>query len=162
METKAFMKRAVIGCVVAFALACGGTTTPEPSPDAEACEHLKEGPATSVTAAAMNGPAVSNDHRRYDVTLAETNGQRGGQVTFAAAEQADHAFFLGKDIPVAFASASGGAIEPESVVKSSTECAEIKAKYIVPLEVGTYTLTFGPTTETTVGVVVEETALAHE
>lgn len=162
METKAFLKHTVIGSVVAFALACGGTTTPEPSPDAEACEHLKEGPATPVTAAATNGPAVSNDHRRYDVTLAETGGQRGGQVTFAATEQSDYVFFLGKDIPVTFANASGGAVEVESVEKSSTECTEIKAKHTVPLDVGTYTLTFGPTTETTVGVVIEETAHANE
>lgn len=159
MDAMKSLKHLMVGTLVSLALACGGVE-PGPSPDAELCEHLQEGPATAVTAAASNGPAVSNDHRRYDVTLAASGGQYGGQVSFAVASQGEFMFALNKDVPVAFANAGGGTVAPELVEKSSTECTDIKAKYLVPLDVGTYTLTFGPTAETTVGMVIEETAHA--
>lgn len=154
------MKTKLLIAAVAGSLlftACGAG---EPDPDAEFCEHLQEGPASAVTAATMSPPAIAADHTRYDVTLTDVTGGKGGQVTFAADEATDFIFAFNKDVPVAFKKSDGTAITPEETVKTSTGCTDIAAKYTVPLEVGTVTLDFGPTTETQVGIVVEEGA--HE
>lgn len=144
-----------------FTLISAGCGAPEAhNPDVEACEHLREGPAAALTAATMNPPPVSNDHKRYAIALVEVTGGKGGSVTFAAAEETDFIFVLNKAVPVAFKDGSGAAVTPESTETSSTRCAEIKAKHTVPLKVGTYTLDLGPTTEIEVGVVIEEAA--HE
>src|SRR3712207_8753985 len=38
----------------------------------------------------------------------------------------------------------------EESAKSSTECTNVKGRYVAPLQVGTYTLTFGPTSASSV------------
>ena len=152
----------ILAVALAFS-ACGSEDDP-PSIDAEGCEHLQEGPAVPVTAtaAATGAPAISNDHQRYDVTLTDVAGGKGGAVSFAAAEATDYVFFLSAGVPVRFRSAAGAEVAPESSVASSSECAEIKARIVVPLTVGTYTLELGPTPETLVGIVVEEAEHAEE
>lgn len=148
----------VLFLTVAAATGCGHE---DENPDVEGCEHLKEGPASAVTAAATatGAMAIAADHKRYDVSLVDVTGGKGGVVTFAAAKEEDYIFFLSADVPVKF-SAGGMAIAPESMAKSSPTCAEIKARYVVPLKVGTTQLDLGPTTQTSVGIVVE--AAAHE
>jgi hypothetical protein len=140
----------------ALLAACGGGE----AADVEACEHLKEGPASSVTASATtNGaPAVSNDHRRYDVALVDITGGKGGTVTFAAAEAVDYILFTSADVPVAIKDANGMTVAAEASAKNSSECTEVKGRHTVPMKVGTHTLTFGPTTETSISVVIEEAA----
>lgn len=155
------MKKFLATCLISTALLVG-CSGEEESADTEACEHLQSGPAAAVTAtpAASGAPAVSNDHKRYDVTLAAMNGQRGGSVTFAASEATDYVFFLGADVPFSVANASGQAVAIEESAKSSSECGEIKGRHVVPLTVGTFTLSFGPSSLTSVSLVVEEAA--HE
>ena len=146
----------------ALLVACGDEEAEETA-DTEACEHLKEGPASAVTAAATGaGPAVSNDHRRYDIALVDVTGGKGGSVSFAAAEGIDYILFTGADVPVTVKNSGGTAVNPEASVKSSTECTEIKGRHTFPLSVGTYTLTFGPTTLTSVQLVIEEAGNDHE
>jgi hypothetical protein len=134
------------------------------NPDVEGCEHLKEGPASSITASATaNGaPAVKNDHRRYDITLVDVTGGKGGSVSFAAAEESDYIIFTSADVPVSIQDANGQAVAIEASAKSSTECVEIKGRHTVPMKVGTHTITFGPTTLTSVSVVIEEAAHGHD
>ncbi|XXF75607.1 hypothetical protein P2318_21410 [Myxococcaceae bacterium GXIMD 01537] len=155
------MKKLLSACLLSTAL-LAGCASDEENIDDEGCEHLKNGPGQSVTATATatGAPAVSNDHKRYDIQLVDVGGQKGGTVTFAAAEATDFAFFLGSDVPFKVANSSGQAVQPEESVTSSEVCTDIKGRHIVPLSVGTYTLTFGPTSATSVSVVVEEAA--HE
>lgn len=155
------MKKLLAACLLSTALLVG-CSGEEESADTEGCEHLQNGPAATVTASATatGAPAVNNDHKRYDVTLVDVSGQKGGSVTFAASEAADYVFFLGANVGFSVANANGQAVAIEESATSSSECTEVKGRHVVPLSVGTYTLTFGPTSATSVSVVVEEAA--HE
>lgn len=154
------MKRKLFAAVVLSAglvFGCGGD---EESVDVEGCEHLQEGPASSVTATAATtgAPAVNSDHKRYDVSLVDVTGGKGGSVSFAAAEEGDYVIFTSADVPVAVKDANGAAVAIEASVKSSAECTEIKGRHTVPMKVGTHTLTFGPTTQSSVSIVIEPEA----
>ena len=153
-------KKLLSTCLLSTALLFGCGEAPEA--DVEGCEHLQEGPATPVTAttAGTGAPAVSNDHKRYDITLVDVSGGKGGAVSFAAGEAGDYILFLGADVPMKVTDSAGGTVTFEESAQSSTVCSEVKGRYVVPLEVGTYALTFGPTTESAVSLVIEEAA--HE
>lgn len=43
-----------------------------------------------------------------------------------------------------------------------SECSEIKRRHMFVLSVGTYNITFGPTTESSVSLVIVEAAQGHE
>jgi hypothetical protein len=140
------------------ALACGGDDTEDFNIDEEGCEHLIEGPSTPVTGAPGTGgaPDVSTEHNRFDVTLAgETAGPFTGTVSYAAADAGDHVIFLGQDVPVALEDGDGAAIDIEESATGSPECGEIRGRHVVELAVGTAFITFGPTAETLVQVVIE-------
>jgi hypothetical protein len=153
----------IIGSVIS-ALALGCSEKHE-DPDAEGCEHLKQGPAATpaptAAATADAAPAVAADHQRYDVALIDVAGGKGGFVKYAASEAADYLFFLSADVPVEFLDGANATVAPEESATSSRACAEIRGRHLVPLEVGTYTLRLGPTTETSVSIVVEEAAHGH-
>jgi hypothetical protein len=146
--------------LLVLALAACPGTQPTETPDDEGCEHLQEGPAAAVTAAssATGAPAVSNDHKRYDVTL--TSGA-AGYVSFASSAAGDYIFFLDQAVPFAVQDPAGANVAIESSALTGAKCAEVKGRHVVPLGVGTYRLVLGPsTTVTKVGMVVEEDA-AH-
>lgn len=145
----------------ALFVACGGD---EETADTEGCEHLQEGPAVAVNASASssNAPAVSNDHRRYDIALTDVTGGKGGSVSFAASEGIDYVLFTSADVKVTVTNGSGTAITAEESVNSSSACTEVKGRHTFPLSVGTYTLTFGPTTATSVSLVIEESGSDHK
>jgi hypothetical protein len=132
--------------------------------DVEGCEHLKGGAASSVNAVASTSgaPAVSNDHRRYDITLTDVTGGKGGTVSFAAAKEAHYIIFTNADVPLAIKDANGQTVNAEESVKSSSECTEVKGRHVFPMKVGTHTITFGPTTQTSVSIVIEEEAGEHD
>lgn len=158
------MKKLLSACLLSSALlaGCGGEKN---EADVEGCEHLQEGPSAAVTAtaAASGAPAVSNDHKRYDITLpAGTGGNNTGSVSFAAGEASDYVFFLGADVPLKITNASGAAVAFEESATTSSACTQIKGRHVAPLQVGTYTLTFGPTTQSSVSLVIEETDHEHE
>ncbi|MCY0996093.1 hypothetical protein OWM54_02985 [Myxococcus sp. MISCRS1] len=141
--------------------ACGDDEPHEEDVDVEGCEHLAEGPSTAVNATLTGTPpSVSNDHRRYDISLVDGAGGRRGSVSFAAAEATDYVLYLSADVPVVITDASGAAVEIEESAKSSESCTDIKGRHVVPLSVGTFTFTFGPTTAASVNLVIEEAS--HE
>ncbi len=143
-----------------LAAGCGGDDEEEENPDVEGCEHLKEGPSTAVTATLTGTPpAVDDDHRRYDITLVSGTGGNTGSVSFAAAEATDYIIYTSADVGLLVKNASGATVEVEESAKSSSECTEIKGRHVVPMTVGTYTLTFGPSTASSVSIVIEH---AHE
>jgi FAD/FMN-containing dehydrogenase len=155
------MKKLFAACLLSTALLVG-CSGEEETADTEACEHLQNGPQSAVTAtaAAAGAPAVSNDHKRYDITLVDVTGGKGGSVSFASSEAAEYVFFLNADVPFKATDASGQTVAIEASATSSSECGDIKGRHIVPLGVGTYTLSFGPTSATSVSLVIEEEA--HE
>ncbi|QRK07726.1 hypothetical protein JQX13_48390 [Archangium violaceum] len=158
------MKKLLSACLLSSALLVGCGESNEV--DVEGCEHLAEGPAVAVTASASTSgtlPSVGNDHKRYDITLpAGTGGNYTGSVSFAAAEATDYVFFLGADVSLTVTSSSGQAVAFEESAKSSEQCGDIKGRYVAPLEVGTYTLTFGPASQSSVSLVIEESEHDHE
>lgn len=157
------MNRWIVRTLFVCALASGcGSETPPPGPDAEGCEHLREGPAVAVAAApaADGAPEIAANHRRYDVALTPVAAGNGGFVRYAAPEAGDYLFFLSADVAVQFLDAAGAPVAPEASAKSSTACVEVKGRHVVPLEVGPYAIQLGPTTHGAVSIVVEEAA--HE
>ena len=156
------MKKLLSACLLSSALlmGCGESH----GVDVEGCEHLKEGPSATVNASASTSgaPAVSDDHKRYDITLPAGTGGNIGSVSFAASEASQYALFLGADVPVKVTSSSGQEVAFESSAKSSSQCGEIKGRHVVPLQVGTYTLTLGPTSQSSVSLVIENAGAEHE
>ncbi len=157
------MKKLLSACLLSSALlaGCGGETN---EADVEGCEHLQEGPSAPVTATAStsSAPSVSNDHKRYDITLPAGSAGNGGSVSFASGKATDYVFFLNKGVTLKVTNASGQEVAFEESATASAQCTDIKGRHVAPLQVGTYTLTFGPTTETSVSLVIEETDHAHE
>lgn len=161
---------ALTGCpATSSAPAPAVSPSPTPSPTAtphntiaaetEGCEHLAGGPAAPVTAAALGqaGPEIKADHKRYDVTLIAGTGGNQGTVRFNNAEETEWSFFLNKDVPFVVRDGSGMSLPMLEHATSSTYCTDVKAHNVFLLGVGPATIEFGPTTESSVSVVVEET-----
>jgi len=129
--------------------------------DKEGCLLLQRGPASIVTAVAAgdDGPFVAYNGRRYDIRFVAISGGNGGRVRFRSEERGDFVLYLNKDIPLQILSTSGATVDIKATTTSSTECTEIHARHVAPFEVGSYTLSFGPTTDTSVGFVIEEAGL---
>jgi hypothetical protein len=142
---------------VALLVGCGEETI-----DSDACEHIQEGPASSITASAneTGAPLVSNDHRRYDLSLINGAEGKGGSISFAVAEANDYTLFLNGIVPVNLKDANGQRIEVVASGTGSSECSEIKRRHMFALAVGTYSITFGPAAEGSVSLVIVEAA--HE
>ncbi len=148
----------------------GSTVNPKPSAstvtlpeaDVEACEHMSEGPAIAVTAVADNAtpPDVSEGHKRYDIGLVADNAQYAGKVLYNSSEETDYVLFFDQDVSLDVRNADNQSVEIEASASSSVACGTIKARYVVPLGVGPFTLNLGPTAAATVSLVIEEAA--HE
>lgn len=120
----------------------------------EACEHLTDGPFVDVVASVDTPPDVSKGHTAYRVALVDVAGGKGGAVAYANATAGDVTIFLSRDVPVVVTGPDGSPIDAEDSLEGSA-CSAIAASHVFPLPVGTSTLTFGPTSETTVSVVIE-------
>jgi hypothetical protein len=144
---------------VSLLVGCG-----EASIDSDACEHIQEGPASPITASAneTGAPAVSTDHRRYDISLVDGTGGKGGSVSFAVAEANDYTLFLTGEVPVNLKDANGQRIEVTASGTGSSECSEIKRRHTFALAVGTHSITFGPTSAGSVSLVIVGAAHEHD
>ncbi|WNG28411.1 hypothetical protein F0U62_33685 [Cystobacter fuscus] len=158
------MKKLLSACLLSSALLVGCGGEPAEDTDAEGCEHLREGPAVPVTASASStgAPDVSEAHKRYDISLPAGTSGNTGSVSFKADAATDYIFFLGADVTLKLTTSSGQAVSFESSAKNSASCGDIKGRYVAPLEVGTYTLTFGPSSVSSVSLVIEESGHEHE
>ena len=162
--------RAVLGALAIFAATsitgCGDDHDDHDNhgPAEEACEHTKEGPFEDVTAtaAADGAPSATFAHTAVHITLvedADDNTKKSGYVTYNADEAAEFAFFLSVDVPMTITDANGAAVEIEESADVA-ECTEVAKQHNADLEIGTYTLKIGPTTESMISLVVEEAS--HE
>jgi hypothetical protein len=116
--------------------ACGDSHDDDPDPDAEACEHLQEGPFHDRTAGADaddSAPQIAADHAAYRVTIPAG----GGFVRFAAPAAGDHGFYLSEAVAVTFRDGAGTPIAPEETLTSIAACQEVAVKHVVELAVGT-------------------------
>lgn len=146
---------------LASVLGLAACTPAEEDPLAEPCEHAAEA-GTAVTAAVDGsaGPDVSATHTRFDVTLGAVEGGNGGTVSITVDESIHVLLYVGSDVPLTLQDASGN----EVVVGASeavTACAELAMMYNYSLGIGSYTITFGPTTETSVLLLTEHEAHDH-
>ena len=139
------------------------------TPEAEACEHLTEGPFEAITAVenplAPGPPNAAVEHTRVDISFVDITGSTpnteggdfGGTVAFEATEATEYLFFLSAAVPLSVFDATAGVFIPlENEVVGSELCSELATTHTYVLEVGTYLLTFGPTDLTEVGMVHEE------
>ena len=141
----------------AHADAAGGEAAAE-NVEAEGCEHLAEGPATALTAAAPGSaevPAVSDDHTRYDITVATADGVTAGVVEFASDAAGEHSLFFNTEVGLEVTGPDGAVVPVDHAHTSSTLCAEIKYWAIYDLDVGTYRLRLSPAQPGVVGLVIE-------
>lgn len=134
----------------------------EEDPIVEACEHMEDGPNATHLAAQMAPYAdVTAEHTRHDVTLIDDGGQNGGSVIFESGEAVDYLVFLDRDTPLAFFDASLASLPIEDSV-NVTSCDAVAVQKTVEFPVGTVELRFGPTSETTVRLVIEEAHGMHD
>jgi len=123
------------------------------SVEEEACQHMANGPASSVTAGAdaMSAADTSADawtHKRVDVGLMAATEGFEGFVTFEATEAGDYLFFVDGEASVTIAGAS-----PESSAAVSN-CSEVAQVHTFELEVGEHVVQVTSAVET-VRLVVE-------
>jgi hypothetical protein len=148
------MKTAVALNLLAV-LALAGCDEHGEGPDEEACEHLQQGPSTAITASIDSPPPVNEPHHRYDVTLPAANGQFEGAVQYAVARAADYYVYFTRDLALQVADVGGNAVTISEKVASVPECTDVRARYRVPMQVGTYTFRLGPTPEDRVSLTIE-------
>lgn len=153
-----------LGALVFGAACAPGPESEHGGPEAEACEHLQEGPSSSHTAGTDfdGAPDISEPHLRHDVSLIEIVDGNGGSVAYAAGEAGELYVFLSADIPLAVYDSSGSPIAIAASEQGSELCDEVAARHLVGVEVGTYELRFGPTEATEVSVVIEPASEAAE
>jgi hypothetical protein len=126
---------------------------------ADACEHMAEGPAESVTALASRDdslPDVSEAHTRHDIALPDVAGSREGYVAFEADEANDFHFALNSDATLEITDADGAVVQPEGEADSGSGCSEVKVLHTYELEAGRYVLHFASGFETSVSMVAVE------
>jgi hypothetical protein len=119
-----------------------------------ACVHAAATP-DPVVANADNtlAPDVSQGHTHFGVTFTA-----GSKVKFIADEHGEFGFFLTKNVPVVLLTATGDTVDFEETVTSLTGCAELSVMHTADLDSGAHYLRFGTSTETTVGLIIEEMA----
>ena len=158
------MKR-VASMLLVLSLACGREEEEgKNSVEVELCEHMKEGPAVMVSAAAApeSGPDVSTEHMRFDVAFGDFEGMKGGYVVFRAGAVADYVFALDAVVPFALTKIDGSTIAIEETRNGATECTEVAVQHTVLLEVGSARIKLGPTSQTGVSIVVEPAEHGNE
>lgn len=128
-------------------------------PQEEGCEHMGDGPFADATAAADATGTLENvavEHTRVNIALTDFETEKGGVVSFEAPEAGDYIFFLSDAVDISVASSDGTALVAEASEGESTLCpGVIAASHTYELAVGTYTITLGPTSADSVGIVYE-------
>lgn len=128
------------------------------SPEEEACEHLKDGPAAALTASTTDDGAdadVSKSHTRFDITLPGDGDKKGGYAKFISAKAGDYLLVLNADVPVQLLDLQGNAVTPKTEATAQTGCSAVKRRAVYTLGVATYRLKLGPTAAASVGVLFE-------
>lgn len=162
--------RAIVYSVVCISLlamaGCGGDEEEaEVSPEADACEHMIEGPnqaVTSIADIAADAPDLDEEHVRFDVDLAGDGTMRTGYVDLVIGDAEEHMVFLSADVPMTLRDADGNELAPEATQNAIAECTEVAVGYTFDFAVGTYHMELGPTELAQVQVVFFHPGGEHE
>jgi hypothetical protein len=130
----------------------------EENPNVEACEHIEMGPAVALTAAttsSASAPKLGDDHKRYDVSMVDVTGGKGGYVSFAASKAGEYIFFTTAPVTLKVKTSAMADVAVESSAAMIAECTQVKGRFVYDLEVGTYIIAIGPETVDKVSFVVE-------
>ncbi len=150
------MKKLITTITTSLLLAaCGGSDT-----DLETAFCIGLGQEASATAtaaaAAADAPTVALGDQRTDLELVPVDGGQGGAIVFVADEEGFFAFGLGEDVPLKITDASGADVPLVESVRGSEMCTELAVRHTAELRAAPYTLTFGPSSTTTLPIVAEE------
>jgi hypothetical protein len=131
----------------------------EETPEAEACEHLVDGPAQAVDAKADPKTSdladVSKSHTRFDVTLpADASGTYGGYVRFLAPAKGGYLVVANASTPLQVIDSAGAEVTPTSAA-ATPACSAAKVQLGLNLDVATYLVKLGPAPQAKVGLLFE-------
>lgn len=124
----------------------------------DACTHLKNGPAKAhtLTKDATGAPDLTVEHNRLDLTFVDVGAGQGGVGTWKSAEATDYVLLMSANVSVKITDSTGAEVKPEETLSTPSGCAEAAVAHKIELAVGTYTLSFGPGTDTAVKAVISE------
>lgn len=137
-------------------LACAGEGE-ETDLETAFCDILANGPETSVTAteSADGAPEAFVEDSAVEIALVAGDPDFSGYVSFTTDEAGSYAMGLSDDVPVEVMDSEGATISLEQSIDGAA-CADLAVRHTVSLELGTYTLYFGPTDVDEVKLVAEE------
>lgn len=147
----------VILAMVLGAQACGDEEAPaegvEEGLDAEGCEHMEEGPAVPITAAAdpAAAPDATAEHARVDIALAPDGT---GIVTYAAEAPGDYTFYFDKPVDLTITAPDGSLLALESSAPVDL-CEAVAVKQVFELALGLHTIALDASGQAEVRMVVE-------
>jgi hypothetical protein len=99
---------------------------------------------------------IGQAHTRFDVTLFEDEGNRFGTVQYPVSEAGEYVFALSADVPLVLFDAESARVEALAEQVDTSACAsDIATTVVYDLDIGTYTVSFGPTSTELVSIVVE-------
>lgn len=145
---------------------------PEPSPFpslphtsdvALGCRLMSTGPVKQVRAILPGEgtmDTVGDDGHRYDIQLVGEGDQREGMVRFDNLRVAVYSFYLNQDVPFALF-LDGQPLALESSSKQPEGCRDIAIHHFVEMMPGEVMLHFGPSAQSTVGLVIDRSQEAR-
>lgn len=121
------------------------------------CEILANGPEVDVAAteSADGAPEAFMEDSAVEVGLVAGDPDFSGYVSFTTDESGSYAIGLSDDVPMEVMDADGASISLDQSIDGAA-CADLAVRHTVSLELGTYTLYFGPTELDEVSLVAEE------
>jgi hypothetical protein len=154
------MRKLPTSVIIAFAVGALGACEPaeEQRVGAEACEHFQDGPYNDVTATdmMMGAPDISGDHsaHRIDTVEVDTDGNRGGFVSFTPTMDGMMTFFLSHHFDIMGMNSADAMVMPDKSVHEVTACDEVAMFHVFDMTADEpYSLELGPTQEETLTIV---------
>ncbi|RKH03961.1 hypothetical protein [Corallococcus carmarthensis] len=121
-----------------------------------ACWHVTNGPFATVTASPERQPRVDDFHTHYTVKLRPENGQSVGTFGFKAWASGDFVLYLSTPDVAVTVKEGERVVEPVGAQATGPFCDGLKQMVGYELtDKVQYTVTFGPTARTGLGLVIE-------
>jgi len=132
-----------------------------PTPEEFGCRFLEGKVVASMTASPLvEGAPEVVANRRYDVTLVDVPGGKGGSVVFKVGDSPPAYVLMSADVPLSISDGPNPP-RPSTGAASVSGCPELKADHMFVPSADRMTLTFGPTSLSSVIVVVTHGQYMH-